>query len=79
MGKIRLGKRERAEKKAHYALVREAKRSVIADNIASLKSLPTSRGYRSVNLLEGYAFHGASNMKRPDNFGRDKGYAKTGY
>jgi len=80
MGKIRLGKRERAERKAQWSLVKEAKASLIKDNLNTPKSaIPTSKGYRTVNVMEGYTFHGASNMVRPDNQGRDKGYAKQRY
>lgn len=78
MAKTRLGKRERAERKAQYALVKQAKARVIADNLANLKALEADTrllGFRQSNLdrwLSGsHSFHGASNMSRPNMFGAD--------
>lgn len=76
----RLGKRERALRKDQWKVYREAKTALIADNKLHLKDMPTSRGFRlSPDPNEGYTFHGASNMKRPDNLGRDQGFAKSKY
>lgn len=73
MAKIRLGKRERAERKAQYAMVKAAKGQVIAENLSTPREqFPSSRGYRFADVMQGYVFHGASNMGRmADSFGRD--------
>ena len=70
--KIRLGKRERALRKAQYAVVKSAKAELIAANLASLKDMPTSDGFRlSPNLKLGYRFNNPSNLKRVSRFGMD--------
>lgn len=75
MGKSRLGKRERKERQAQWDLVKTAKTQLVADNLANLKSLPTSKGMRQSNLERwlgsSHSFHGVSNMSRPSSFGAD--------
>lgn len=70
--KIRLGKRERALRKAQYAVVKAAKADIITANLASLKDMPTSKGFRlSPELKQGYRFNNPSNLKRTSRFGMD--------
>ena len=72
---MRKGKREREQLRQDYALVKEAKRLVIAANLAAPKvqSLaPAKLGFRvTPDLRQGYAFNNPSNLGRQSRFGMD--------
>lgn len=72
MGKIRLGRKERLELRSQYNLVKSAKKQLVADNLANLKALPTSKGYRmSPDPKQGYQFNDPSNLPRYSKHGVD--------
>lgn len=72
---MRKGKRERQQLRHDYALVKEAKRRVIAENLAAPKTVsvaPKSLGFRvTPDMRVGYAFNNPSNLGRQSRFGMD--------
>jgi hypothetical protein len=68
----RLGKRERHVLRDQYNLVKSAKKQLVADNLANIKALPTSKGYRlSPDMKQGFIFTDPSNLGRYNRFGSD--------
>ena len=70
---MRKGKRERELARKQWGLVKAAKQSIISANIEAIKAgkMPTSNGYRKVDVMMGHTFNNPSNMGRYDNFGAD--------
>lgn len=79
---MRKGKRERAKLRQDYAFVKEAKRRVIAENLATkpvpvvfgygMDNKPVSLGFRtSPDMRVGYSFNNPSNLGRQSRFGQD--------